>query len=384
MTAFHGRTVIAAAGCTTLTVNSGLSVLDLATRACRDAISRAGADVGEIDGISTFSMYGDSVPPESVAAALGMGELSYVMDYQSGGTMPSFLVANAAMAVFTGMARSVLVFRALNGRSGIRIGRTSQGGAALAYRHSIGYTGWPQVMAMLARRYMVETGATEECLAAVAIAQREYAALNERAIKRDLLTMDEYFASPYIAAPYRKHDCTTEVDGAHAVLVTTLDRARDLRLRPVIISGSAWTTTGYDVEGGGLHHYRDMSRNYTSHLAPRLWGSGGLSPSDVDVAELYDCFTGNVLMSLEGLGFCGRGEAGDFVKDGHTRLTGSLPVNTHGGLLSEGYVHGMNTVSEAVWQLQASAGHRQVEGARIAVVTSGSSNAGSALILTSE
>jgi acetyl-CoA acetyltransferase len=379
---FHRRAAIASAGCTALTRESGRSVLDLAVEACRDAIFQAGADIADVDGISTFSMYGDSVPPESVAAALGVDELSYVMDYQSGGTMPSFLIANAAMAVATGSARAILVFRALNGRSGVRIGRTDATGAAYAYRQSIGYVGWPQVMAMLARRFMVETGTTEQHLAAVAIAQRDYAVLNERAVKRKPLTLDDYFAAPYVAAPYRVPDCTSEVDGAHAVLVTTLDRARDLRLPSAVIEGSAWATTGYDVEGGGLHLYRDMSRNYTSHLAARLWSSAGLGPGDVDVAELYDCFTGNVLMSLEGLGFCGRGEAGDFVRDGHTRLTGRLPLNTHGGLLSEGYVHGMNTVSEAVWQLQGSAGLRQVTGARVAVVTSGSSNAGSALVLT--
>jgi acetyl-CoA acetyltransferase len=298
--------------------------------------------------------------------------------------MPCSLVANAAMAVAAGMASAVVVFRALNGRSGVRIGHTSQGSSALAYRNSIGYTGWPQVMAMLARRYMIETGATESHLAAVAIAQREYAVANERAISRTPLTLDEYFGSPYVAAPYRKYDCTNEVDGAHAVLVTSLERARDLRLPPVVVAGTAWTTTGYDLDGGGLHFYKDMSRNYTSHLAQRLWSSSGFKPSDVDVAELYDCFTGNVLMSLEGLGFCGRGEAGDFVKEGHTGLTGDLPVNTHGGLLSEGYVHGMNTLSEAVWQLQGGGEARQVPNAEVAVVTSGSSNAGSALVLTSD
>jgi acetyl-CoA acetyltransferase len=382
MSTYHGNTAIAAAGCTELSKRSGVSVLELATRACRNALESAGVSAQEVDGISTFSMYGDSVPPESVAAALGADELSYVMDYQSGGTMPSFLIMNAAMAIHTGIARNVLLFRALNGRSGTRIGRTTGGGDGVAYRSSIGYTGWPQVMAMLARRYMFETGVGEEHLAAVAIAQREFAQVNDRAVLRAPLTLDDYFASPYIAAPYRRPDCTSEVDGAHAVLVTSLGRARDMRQRPAVISGSAWVTAGYDVDGGGMHLYKDMSRNFSSHLADRLWGSAGLGPSDVDVAEIYDCFTGTALMSLEGLGFCGRGEAGDFVLDGNTRLGGALPMNTHGGLLSEGYVHGMNTVSEAVWQLQGSCGRRQVADANVAVVTSGGSNAGSALVLT--
>jgi acetyl-CoA acetyltransferase len=379
---YHGATAVAAAGCTPLSKRSGRSVLDLATAACRDALDQAGLDPREIDGISTFSMYGDSVPPESVAAALGVSELSYVIDYQSGGTMPAFLIMNAAMAVQAGLARAVLVFRALNGRSGTRVGRASGGSTAEAYRRSIGYNAWPQVMAMLARRYMIETGATEEHLAAVPIAQREFATANDRAIHRTPLTLDEYFASPYVAAPYRRPDCTSEVDGAHAVVVTSLERARDLRLRPAVISGSAWVTSGYDLDGGGLHLYPDLSRNFTSHLAGRLWASAGVGPRDVDVAEIYDCFSGTALMSLEGLGFCGRGEAGDFVRDGNTRLTGLLPMNTHGGLLSEGYVHGMNTVSEAVWQIQGNCGARQVPGAAVAVVTSGGSNAGSALVLT--
>ncbi|SFO51573.1 Acetyl-CoA acetyltransferase [Pseudonocardia ammonioxydans] len=372
-------------GYTELSKASGRTVLDLATEAGRKAAEDAGVALADIDGVVSFSVLGDSVSSEAVATSLAVPGLRFVMDFQQGGQSPCFMVQQAAMAVAQGYAENVLVFRALNGRSGIRVGSGSFPGGAAQYRYPIGYNAYLMYIAMWARRYMHETGTAPEALAAVAIAQRAYAEMNERAIQRKPLDLDSYLASPMIADPFRVADCTSEVDGACAVLVTSLDRARDLRQPPAVIASAAYRAgprPGLDI--GDQLLYDDYTRNFTSLLRDELFGRAGITASDVDFAEIYDCFTSVVLMGLEGLGFCGRGEAGDFVRSGATRLDGSLPVNTHGGLLAEGYLHGMNTVAEAVLQIQGRGGDRQVARHDVGVVTSGALVDGSALVLTTD
>jgi acetyl-CoA acetyltransferase len=215
------------------------------------------------------------------------------------------------------------------------------------------------------------------------MAQRSYAQANERAILRRPLDLDGYLASPMVAEPFRVADCTSEVDGACAVLVTTLERARDLRHPPAVVASAAYRAgprPGLDVGDQIMHE--DYSRNFTHRLRDELFGRAGVTAADVGFAEIYDCFTSVVLMGLEGLGFCDRGEAGAFVREGNTALDGSLPVNTHGGLLAEGYLHGMNTVAEAVLQIQGRGGDRQAPRHEVGVVTSGALTDGSALVLT--
>jgi acetyl-CoA acetyltransferase len=307
------------------------------------------------------------------------------MDFQQGGQSPSFMIQQAAMAVAQGYAENVLVFRALNGRSGIRVGTGAFAGGAAQYRYPIGYNAYLMYIAMWAQRYMHETGAGPEDLAAVAVAQRPYAVRNERAILRKPLDLAGYLASPWVAEPFRAADCTSEVDGACAVLVTSLDRARDLRHPPAVIASGAYRAgarPGLDI--GDQLLYDDYTRNFTDLLRDELYGRAGITAADVDFAEIYDCFTSVVLMGLEGLGFCGRGEAGDFLRSGATALDGSLPVNTHGGLLAEGYLHGMNTVAEAVLQIQGRCGDRQAARHEVGVVTSGALADGSALVLTAD
>jgi acetyl-CoA acetyltransferase len=372
-------------GYTELSKSSGRTVLDLATEAGRKAADDAGVPLSDIDGVVSFSVLGDSVSSEAVATSLAVPGLRFVMDFQQGGQSPCFMIQQAAMAVAQGYAENVLVFRALNGRSGIRVGSGSFPGGAAQYRYPIGYNAYLMYIAMWARRYLHETGTDPEALAAVAIAQRAYAEMNERAIQRKPLDLDAYLASPMIADPFRVADCTSEVDGACAVLVTSLERARDLRQPPAVIASAAYRAgprPGLDI--GDQLLYDDYTRNFTSLLRDELFGRAGITPSDVDFAEIYDCFTSVVLMGLEGLGFCDRGEAGDFVRSGATRLDGSLPVNTHGGLLAEGYLHGMNTVAEAVLQIQGRGGNRQVATHEVGVVTSGALVDGSALVLTTD
>jgi acetyl-CoA acetyltransferase len=339
----------------------------------------------DVDGIVSFSLFNDSVAVQAVQTGLAIPELTYAVDLAVGGEAPCMCVILAAMAVETGMAKNVLVYRALNGRSGVRIGSTPFRSPSSPYRYPIGFTAYPQFIALWARRYMVETGATQEDLASVVLAQRRYAADNERAIQRRQITLAEYMDAPMLVDPFHPADCTSEVDGACAVLVTSLDNARDLPHPPAVIQGAAWMTgprSGLDI--GDLFQWEDYSRNVHSYIGPRLFESAAMKPDDIDFAEIYDCFSIVPLQGLEGLGLVGRGEAGAFVREGHTAIDGSLPMNTHGGLLCEGYLHGMNTVSEAVLQIQGRGGSRQVRKNDTCVVTSGALMDGSELILTSD
>ncbi|MFD1246805.1 lipid-transfer protein [Nocardioides ginsengisoli] len=369
---------------TELTRRSGRSVLSLAREAALTACAAAGLSPDQVDGVVQFSMYDDSVPAEALGAAIGARDLTYVMDFAQGGQSAAHMVAHAAMAVACGFAESIVVFRAMNGRSGVRIGQHSAVGGGTEFRYPIGFLAYPQVAALWARRYMIETGASELDFAAIAIAERRWAQQNPRAILREPLTEESYLASRWVAEPFRLPDCTTEVDGAAAVLVTSVERARDLRLTPAVIASAAWATHGFDLDMGSSLRYDDYLRNYAAHLADPLWRRAGVGPDDVDYAEVYDCFTGALALNMEGLGLCEPGGAGRFAREGHTSPGGRLPTNTHGGLLSEGYVHGMNTVTEAVWQMQGLAGERQVSKNDVAVVSSGAYLSGSAIVLTKD
>ncbi len=379
------RAAVTGVGYTAFTRRSGRSVLDQAAEACAAAIDDAGLDRAEVDGVASFMVMHDSVPGQAVATALALPEQGLLLDVDLGGQAPCYLVGLAAAAVEAGMARNVVVFRAMNGRSGERVGTMQFHGMGAQYRYPIGYDAYLMYVAMWASRFLHETGGTAEDLGAVAVAQRWYAERNPRAVRREPLDLDAYLASPYVVEPFRAADCTIEVDGACAVVVSALDRARDLRHPPAVIAGSAYRAgrrSGLDI--GDHLLWDDYTRNYTSLLAADLYGQAGLGPPDVQLAEIYDCFSSTVLIGLEGLGLCGRGEAGALLRSGATALGGALPVNTHGGLLAEGYLHGMNTVAEAVLQVQGRGGDRQAPRHEVCAVTSGALMDGSALILTAD
>ena len=370
---------IAGVGYTDLSADSGRSVLDLAAEAGRNALDDAGLEASEVDGIASFMVMHDSVPCQALATALAVPELRFVVDADLGGQAPCYLTWLAAMAVESGHADNVLVFRAMNGRSGARVGTMEFHGMGAQFRYPIGYDAYLMYVAMWAQRFLHETGQGERDLAAVALAQRAYAVANERAFKRRPLDLDGYLSSPFVVEPFRASDCTVEVDGACAVLVTSVDRARDLRHPPAVIASGAYRAgprSGLDI--GDHLLWDDYTRNYTSLLRDELFGRAGVTPGDVEVAEIYDCFTSTVLMGLEGLGLCERGASGDFVR------SGALPINTHGGLLAEGYLHGMNTVAEAALQVQGRGGDRQAPRHEVCAVTSGAMMDGSALILTAD
>lgn len=370
-------------GETSYSKKSGRTVLDLASEACQKAIEDAGLQREDVDGIVSFN-FNDSVPAISVATALGIPGAMYAVDYASGGNAANLIVLAAVAALEAGLATHVVCYRAMNGRSGFRLGGGREMKAAGITQHTAPY-GWityPQAMAMWCRRHMIRYGTTSEQLAAVAISTRANAVANERAMQRQPITMDDYLASRRIVDPFRMLDICLESDGACAIVVTHRDRARDLRQKPVHIMGGAY--------GGGPNQGDDLfdalrwpehARNYSHYIAADLWASAGIGPKDVDVAEIYDCFTYSVLMQLEGFGFCAEGEGGPFVQAGHIAKGGTLPVNTHGGLLSEAYIHGFNHVLEAVRQLRGAAGANQVADAQIAMTTAGAMTCGSALIL---
>lgn len=379
---FLGKTAIVGVGFSPITRRSGHGVLDLAVEACRAAAEDAGVPISQIDGIASFRFMEDSVPTQAVAASLGLERSNYLLDMNLGGQAPSYLVAHAAMAIESGLADHVLVFRALNGRSGARVGQMQPPGQSTGFRYPIGLTAYAQLIALWGRRFMIATGATNDDLAEVPLAQRQYAQLNERAMSRKPLTREEYYEAPLIADPFRIHDCTMEVDGACAVLVSSLEAARSLRQPPVVIQSAAYVAPrGSGLDFSDIQTWPDLSRNYTSALRDDLWGRAGIGPKEVSMAQLYDCFSTSVLFAMEGLGLTGRGESGAFIRSGATLPGGRLPINTNGGLLSEGYLHGMNTVAEAVLQLQGRCGERTVPGAETCVVTSGACQDGSALVL---
>lgn len=378
------RTAIVGVGYTPLTSNSGTTTLDLALQACRAAIADAGLTVADVDGISSYSM-GDSSPAQAVATGLALTDIDYCLDVNLGGQAPCTMILLADAAIKAGLARTIVIYRALNGRSGARVGRTESHrntASTIAARRELGYTAYPQYMAMCARRFMIETGATEEDLAAVVMAQRWYASRNPRAVVRNEITLDQYLASPMVASPLRGADCTREVDGACAIVLTSLDRARDLPNKPAVLLGGAYaggSRMGLDM--GDLLLWENFAENGCHLVRERLWRNAGIGPGDVGAAQIYDCFSHTVLMGLEGLGLVPKGGAGDFIRSGATMPGGKLPVNTGGGLLCEGYLHGMNAVGEAVLQLRGACGERNISSLETVVVTSGALMDGSAMVL---
>lgn len=379
------RAAITGTGATAYTRSSGRSVLSLADEACRAAIADAGLQPSDIDGVASFMVMHDSVPTVAVASSLALPGLRWALDIDLGGQAPCHLAVQAAAAIRTGQARHVLVYRAMNGRSGPRVGTMQFHGGGAGYRYPIGYDAYLMYVAMWGQRFLHETGQGELDLGAVAVAQRAYATRNPAAFRREPLDLAAYLAAPFVVEPFRSPDCTVEVDGACAVVVSGIDVARDLRHPPAVIAAGGYRAgprPGLDI--GDHLLWDDYTRNYTSHLRNELYGTAGIGPADVDFAEIYDCFTSTVLMGMEGLGLCERGESGAFVRSGATAADGRLPVNTHGGLLAEGYLHGMNTVVEAARQVHGAAGDRQLARHDVAVVTSGALMDGSAMVLTAD
>lgn len=358
-------------GETPYTRGSERTLLALQLEAATRALADAGLSVKQVDGLMPFPRLGTA---EELAANLGIENLRFAATVHMGGAAPVASLQLAAMAVTSCAAEYVLIPAGWNGYSGSRareavVHEQALPGGAIARDYYIphGLTAPPQWYALIARRHMHDFGTTEEQLGAIALAMRKHAQLNPNAVMCGRpMTMDDYLASPYIAAPYRLFDCCLETDGAAAIVVTSAERAHDLKRPPVYIMGVA---SGQPYPADEITNRKDIYTTGLTLAAPRAFEMAGVRPADVDFAQIYDCFTFEVLQQLEEAGFCRRGEGGGFVEGGRIELGGELPVNTHGGLLSEAHVLGMNHIVEAVRQLRGGGGERQVEGAEIGVVT---------------
>ncbi len=366
----RAQAAIVGIGCTEFSKDSGVGVFTLAAKAVKAAVADAGLQVEDVDGLCTFGT-NDSIPPNVLAQALGIQSLSFYVDQFYGGSVSLSMLGQATLALSAGVADCVVCYRALNGRSGVRMSGSSVGDGQrlpwdMQFKVSAKYIAPSQEIAMAARAHMLKYGTTNEDFGRIAILSRTHALDNERAMMRTPMTMDDYLASRWIVEPFRKFDCCLETDGAVAVVLVRADRAKDSPHRPALVQGAAW--------GGGItvvnNGHRDLTESPARPIADRLYAAAGLGPSDIQFAELYDCFTYNVLSQIEGYGFAEPGTVGDKLADGaFDRATGTLPLNTHGGLLSEGYLHGLNHVYEAVQQIRGEAEHRQVERYEVALVT---------------
>jgi len=351
---------------------SGKSHLALHLEASLAAIEDAGLTPADIDGIMPQA---HMVSAEELAANLGCENLRFQASITVGGASSVAALLTAAAALDSGMANHVLIPVGMNGYSGVgvlehEIGRDpSIPGEAIQrdYYVPYGFTAPAQWYSLIARRHMHEFGTTHEQLGAIAVTMRKHAQLNPKAVMCGKpMTLEDYLASPLLADPYRLFDCCIETDGAAAVVVSSAERARDLARPPVRLLGGG---IGQPYPADEITNRKDLYRTGLTLAAPRAFADAGVAPADADFAMVYDCFTFEVLQQLEEAGFCKRGEGGSFVEGGRIELGGELPVNTHGGLLSEAYVIGMNHIVEAVRQLRGEASGRQVENAELGVVT---------------
>lgn len=368
-------------GRTDFTRQSGRTPLAMAVEACRVALADAGLDMSDVDGIGTYQ-FNDSAMPMDVAWALGRDELSWAPALMGGGNFVAHMVADAAAAIEAGLCRAALVFRSLNGRSGFRFGTVTgptRVGGWQQYDAAAGFLVPPQYLASWARRHQEVYGSTCEDLGQIAVTQRAHAGPNEHAISRTPITLDDYLDGRWIADPFRVYDCAYEVDGAVALLVVGEELAHQTRQDPVWLLGSA-----NSLGGSGWTGWDDMTSMYSRTVAPKLWDRTGLGPADMDVALMYDCFTYTVMATMEDYGFCEKGQVGEYFAGGHATYGGDVVVNPHGGLLSEGYLHGFNHHYEAVLQLRGDAGERQVPDAGLALVTAGAGPFGGANIFGKE
>jgi acetyl-CoA acetyltransferase len=381
MSGLSGKAAIAGIGATEFSKESGRSELQLACEAVVDALGDAGLEPSDVDGMVTFTM--DSNDEIAIARSVGIPELKFFSRIHHGGGAACATVQQAAMAVATGVAEVVVCYRAFNERSGNRFGRTDRvrPGASYDWYAPFGLVTPASWVAMHAQRYMHEFGVTSEDFGRVSVADRKHAATNPKAwFYEKPITLEQHQASPWIVEPLHLLDCCQESDGGVAIVVTSPERARDLKHGGVSIAaasqGSSWDqesmTSYYRPEINGLPEMGLVGR--------QLWDQSGLAPADIQTAIIYDHFTPFVLVQLEELGFCKKGEAKEFIKDGNIELGGGLPLNTHGGQLGEAYIHGMNGIAEGVRQVRGSSVN-QVNDVEHVLVTAGTGVPTSGLIL---
>jgi acetyl-CoA acetyltransferase len=365
----RGRAALVGVGETPVGKVPGRSGISFHIDAAANAIEDSGLPKSAIDGVISAFSYVDAFQRESLAVAEYLGiRPRFSPTWQTSGSTGASMIAGAAAAVTAGLADTVLVTAGDNRLSGM-----SRDGAVKVlaehtnaeYERPYGLTA-PALQALYARRHMHEFGTTPEQLAAVAVTLRQHAILTGRAHMREPLTVADVLGSKLVASPYHVLDCALISDGGAAAIVTASELAADLRHLPVYVLGAGEASD---------HEHTAAAPSLTTSAArvsgQQAYAMAGLGPRDVDVAEIYDCFTGTFLIHLEDLGFCAKGEGGPFVESGEIGLQGSIPCSTHGGLLSychSGMAGGLFHVVEAVRQLRGACGARQVRDAEVALV----------------
>ena len=368
------------------------SALNLTLDAIFEALGEAGLRDSDIDGLSSWP--GISATPgmapvtlREVKESLGLKLNWFAASPEAPGQLSA--VMNAAMAVASGQARHVLCFRTLNQYSA-QLRRRSTSAFSAAPERVQGLMSWirpfnglsaAHPLALVAKRHMHEYGTTREQLGALVLNSRKNAALNELALYRTPLTMDEYLAARMITEPLCLYDCDSPIDGATVVIVSHIDAARTLRKPPLRIEAMSGALHGRN----SWDQFEDLTSMAAADAGRRLWERTDLKPGDVDVANLYDGFSILTLIWLEALGFCGKGESGAFVEGGaRIALSGCLPLNTGGGQLSAGRLHGFGLLWETCRQLWSEAGERQVQGAQVGITAAGGGPLAGCLLLTRE
>ena len=350
------------------------SILQMILSACMGAIHDAGLKPSDVDAV---------LPPpgfvawDEIAAHLGVPNVRYTVCPQMGGASATASLLTAAMAISSGVADVVLMTVGWNGYSAIRPrpdARPNKRRFNAAFFETVknyyapyGLRSAPWWYSLYLERYAKHYNVPPEAAGAIAVACRKHAQLNPKALMRDKpLTMDEYLASPYITEPLRKLDCCVETDCAAAVVMTSIERAKDLPHVPVTFLGGA---EGHPNRPDELINRKDVLDLGLDLAAPRAFAMAGVTKDDMDFLQIYDCFTYVALLEIEALGYAERGGAAEFVKDGNIELGGKFPMNTHGGLMSQGHCWGMNHIVEATRQLRHEAGRAQVQDCKLGLVT---------------
>jgi acetyl-CoA acetyltransferase len=366
------RVAIVGIGFSSTFRGEGPDVETLTAHACLDALADAGMDASDIDGIFEYQIANESPKCLYVQRLLGTADLAAYADIMGTGASGFAGIVAAVAALQSGACEAALVFRSMQqaaGNTGSASGDPQpQAGSSPLHDELVapyGMFGIIPATAMRMCRRQVEYGTRPEDYGHIAINARRWAALNERALQRHPISMEEYLASKRLCDPLRLLDCDYPVSGSCALILTTLERARDLRHRPVRVVAVAQASG----DGDWIHGH-DFLHGGAPRCAQRLWQRSGIKAADVDFAQLYDGFTFSVLTWIEALGFCGVGEAGEWIDEGR-RINpgGQMPLNTNGGQLAEGRLHGLSAVAETVSQLRGTCGPRQVLDAETAVVT---------------
>jgi acetyl-CoA acetyltransferase len=353
MTSLRDKYGIVGVGETEYSRNSGRTTHAMAVEAVRKAILDAGLAASDVDGVMSYQL-GDSTPSMWVAPALGI-RLNFHMDVVGGGSSTEALIGLAVGAIEAGMCRTVALFRSMNGYTEVRIGGTGARAAQpvrgldLAQR-PYGMTSAGQNFALTFMRHMYEYGTTSEQVAHVRVAHSKNASQNPKALLKERVTVEDVVSSRWIVKPLHLLDCCLETDNATCLIVTSAERARDCRHRPVYIMGVAGRVSKPRTDFHWAHG--PITRVAGYYAKDIVFGQAGITPEDVDVTGSYDAFTFTTMLQLEEYGFCKKGEGGAYVSSGIIELGGRRPNNTSGGHLCEGYTHGMSMVIENVRQLR--------------------------------